>query len=280
MQIAISNEEFYKFREFFYRKTGIYFDDSKRYFVDRRLIQRIKAVEAENFRAYFVMLRFEASGEEMQHLINIMTVNETYFFREEYQFKCLVQSLLPEIIARKKQSNASNSIRIWSIPCSSGEEPYSLAIYLLEYWSEIENYDVELFASDIDTQILEQAKQGIYQARSLAPLPASLKKKYFTALDSENYQITEELRDVIKFSCINLADFKQMQYFRMFDVIFCRNLLIYFDDQSRALAADQIYDALTSGGFICLGHSESMSRISNLFSIRRFPEATVYQKPL
>src|SRR5664279_2110406 len=160
----ISQEDFLKFREFFYRKTGIQFEDSKRYFVDKRLIERIEATESGNFRNYFITLRFETSGEELQTLTNLMTVNETYFFREEYQFKCLVNSILPEITAQKKDKRP---LRIWSMPSSSGEEAYSIAMYLLEYWPGINQWDVEIISSDIDTSILAKARQGKYSGRSI-----------------------------------------------------------------------------------------------------------------
>src|SRR5664279_4235554 len=119
---AISELEFEKFREFFYRKTGIQFEPSKRYFVDKRLEERIELTDSGNFRNWFMMLRFEASGEELQHLTNLMTLNATYFFRDEYQFQCLVRPILPDIVSRKK---GEGPIRIWAIPSSSGEEPYS-----------------------------------------------------------------------------------------------------------------------------------------------------------
>lgn len=272
----ISDEDFQKFREFFYRKTGILFEDSKRYFVDKRLIDRMESTGSENFRSYFTMLRFQASGDELQTLINAMTVNETYFFREEYQFECLVGSMLEEIAA--KRTNPTAPIRIWSIPSSSGEEPYSIAIYLLEYWPRIETLDVEIISSDIDTNILAQARQGRYSPRAVQHLPASLLKKYFTRI-GELYQIDDSLRDAVHFTRANVTDPADMRLHRNFDVIFCRNLLIYFDDLSRKRTAESFYDALNPGGFICLGHSESMSRISSLFRVRKFPEAIVYQKP-
>jgi len=116
---TISEEDFHKFREFFYRKTGIQFELSKRYFVDKRLLERMAATDNATFRSYFTMLRFQASGEELQTLTNLITVNETYFFREEYQFKCLVNSILPELVSRRK---SDGPLRIWVIPSSSGEE--------------------------------------------------------------------------------------------------------------------------------------------------------------
>lgn len=274
--IRISDEDFLKFREYFYRKTGILFDDSKRYFVDKRLIERIEATNSGNFRTYFTMMRFEASGDELQNLVNTMTVNETYFFREEYQFKCLVNSLMNEITARKTDNSP---IRIWSVPSSSGEEPYSIAIYLLEYWNGINDWDVEIMSSDIDTKIIEQAKRGHYSARSVQHLPKQLLGKYFR-YENEGYQICDDLRGAVEFSRVNIMETNEVRHFRNMDIIFCRNLLIYFDDASRRQAAEIFYDAMKVGGFVCLGHSESMSRISSLFRVRKFPEAIVYQKPL
>jgi chemotaxis protein methyltransferase CheR len=275
--ITISDDDFDKFREYFYIKTGIMFDQNKRYFVDRRLIERIKATGHNGFKSYFIFLRFESSGKELQNLINALTVNETYFFREEYQFKCMVNRMLPEIISRKRSGDI---IRIWSIPASTGEEPYSIAIYLLEYWKDIDKWDVEIIASDIDTNVLENAKKGIYSERSVQNLPKSIIQKYFKFIGNRYYQICDELRNSVEFTRVNIIDTKETKRYRGFDIVFCRNLLIYFDDLSRKIAVENLFDSMNPGGFICLGHSESMSRISPIFKIRKFPEAIVYQKPL
>ena len=272
---SISGEDFQKFREFFYRKTGIHFDTAKRYFVDKRLIERMQVTDNQQFRSYFTMLRFQASGEELQVLTNLMTVNETYFFREEYQFKCLVNSILPHIVARKRDEGP---LRIWVVPCSSGEEPYTIAIYLLERWADIHHFDIEIIASDIDTQILGQARAGLYSERSVAQMPQPYLQKYFRR-SAAGYQISDELRSAVEFTRVNLSEPADTRPYRNFDVVFCRNLLIYFDDLSRRAAAETFYEALKPGGFICLGHSESMSRISSLYRVRKFPEAIVYQKP-
>lgn len=274
---VITETDFEKFREFFYRKTGIQFDGTKRYFVDKRLVERIEATDSENFRNYFVKLRFETSGEEMQALVNLMTVNETYFFREAYQFDCLVNSMLDEI-ARKRRKGSR--IRIWSIPSSTGEEPYSIAIYLLERWAQIEDYEVEILSSDIDTAVLRSAQRGLYSDRSVANLPKAYLNKYFRKVSEGTWQLSSDITDVVEFSRVNLSDANDTRRFRDIDVIFCRNLLIYFDDMSRRIAAEAMYDALNPGGFVCLGHSESMSRISSLFEVRRFPDAMVYEKPM
>ncbi len=272
----ITTEDFMKFREFFYRKTGIQFEDSKRYFVDKRLVERIEATDSGNFRTYFTLLRFQSGGEELQALTNTMTVNETYFFREEYQFKCLVNSLLPEIVKKKP---VDSTLRIWSIPSSSGEEPYSIALYLTEYWPDIAHWDVELISSDIDTSILKKARAGKYSERSVQHLPAVLLQRHFRRTHDGEYQISDDLRQAVEFSRVNLSEPADTRHYRGFDVIFCRNLLIYFDDLSRQKAAEAFYDALNPGGYICLGHAESMSRITSLFRVRKFPEAIVYQKP-
>ena len=272
----ITTEDFMKFREFFYRKTGIQFEDSKRYFVDKRLVERIEATDSGNFRTYFTLLRFQSGGEELQALTNTMTVNETYFFREEYQFKCLVNSLLPEIVKKKP---VDSTLRIWSIPSSSGEEPYSIALYLTEYWPDIAHWDVELISSDIDTRILKKARTGKYSERSVRHLPADLLLRHFKRTHDGEYQISDDFRQAVEFSRVNLSEPADTRHYRGFDVIFCRNLLIYFDDLSRQKAAEAIYDALNPGGYICLGHAESMSRITSLFRVRKFPEAIVYQKP-
>lgn len=275
MSVIISDEDFLKFKEYFYRKTGMLFEDSKRYFVDKRLVDRIEMTESVSFRSYFNTLRFEASGNELQQLINVMTVNETYFFREEYQFKCLVNSMMNEITSKKKDKSP---IRIWSVPSSSGEEPYSIAIYLLEYWSDIDKWDVEIMSSDIDTKIISQAKIGHYSTRSVMHLSESLLNKYFRP-NAGGYQICEDLRQAVEFNRVNIMDARDVQVYRDIDIIFCRNLLIYFDETSRRQAAEMFFDAMKEGGFICLGHSESMSRISSLFRVRKFPDAIVYQKP-
>ena len=273
----ITEADFLKFRDFFYRKTGIHFDENKRYFVDKRLLDRIEATGADDFRAYFIALRFESKGEELQRLVNAMTVNETYFFRESYQFDCMVNDMLGELVKHKRPGSR---IRIWSIPSSTGEEPYSIAIYLLERWPLINQYDVEIMSSDIDTTVLQSAQRGIYSARAVGQLPKDYLHKYFDQRSDNEFAISRDLVAAVEFSRVNLTDAEDTRKFRDIDLIFCRNLLIYFDDLSRRIAAEAMYDAMVPGGFICLGHAESMSRITPLFSVRRFADAMVYQKPM
>jgi len=273
---AITVADFERFRTLFYRKTGIHFEDSKRYFVDKRLRERMKQTGHESFKSYFTFMRFQASGEEFQNLTNAMTVNETYFFREDYQFQTMCKYLMDELDDHRPQGQ---DLRIWSVPSSTGEEPYSIAIFLMEFWKGLDHRDVELVSSDIDTSVLDRAKAGIYSKRSVQNIPITIRQKYFTQQGQE-YHLCDDIRESVSFSLANLVGTQNTKSFRNFDLIFCRNLLIYFDDDSRRQAAQVLYDALNPGGYIFLGHSESMSRISSLFKVRKFGDVIVYQKPL
>lgn len=272
---SIAVAEFLRFRDFFYRHTGIFFAENKRYYVDRRLESRMAAIGSPSFQAYFALLLADSGGEEMKQLVSRFTINETYFYREEHQFRCLSRNLLPDIVARKRRDRP---IRIWSVPCSTGEEPYSIAIWLLENWPEVDLHEIEIVGSDIDAEALRLAESGLYGPRALARLPPGVLARYFEPATEGSRRLVPALRDSVQFTRANLVDAAQMARYRGFDIVFCRNLLIYFDDASRRLAVENIYDCLAPGGYVCLGHSESMSRISSLFTIRRFPDAIVYQK--
>jgi chemotaxis protein methyltransferase CheR len=188
----------------------------------------------------------------------------------------MTASLMDAIVGQKKPGA---TLRIWSIPCSTGEEPYSIALWLMENWPQVDNYNIEIIGSDIDTRALKAAAEGVYGDRALMRLSRDIIGRYFGPVTGGNLQIDEGLRNSIAFTRANLIDGKDMMQYRDFDLIFCRNVLIYFDDASRRLAAENLYDCLRPGGYICLGHSESMSRISPLFRVSRFPDAIVYQRP-
>ena len=273
--VPFTQEDVRRLCEFLYRRTGMSFADDKRYYIDRRLAERIAATGSPSFQCYFTTLRADAD-HEIEHLVNAFTVNETYFYREDHQLRCMTADLLGNVLARKEPGEA---IRIWSIPCSTGEEPYSIAIWLMENWTEVDRYNIEIVGSDIDTRVLESASEGIYGARSLMRLPKGVVDRYFQNLGDGKYQIDGGLRESIQFTRTNLIDSVDMRAYRSFDIVFCRNVLIYFDDASRRIAAENLYDSLKPGGYICLGHSESMSRISPLFLVSRFSDAIVYQKP-
>jgi chemotaxis protein methyltransferase CheR len=273
--VPVSQEDVRRLCEFLYRRTGMSFADSKRYYIDRRLADRIAATGTSSFASYFAMLRADAE-HEIEHLVNAFTVNETYFYREDHQLRCMTSSLLGELARRKKPGD---SIRIWSIPCSTGEEPYSIAIWLMEQWSEVDSHNIEIVGSDIDTRALKAAEQGIYGERALMRLTRDTVRRYFKEVGEGQFQIDPGLRESVQFTRTNLVDAGEMAQHRDFDIVFCRNVLIYFDDASRRIAAENLYESLRPGGYICLGHSETMSRISPLFRAARFVEAIVYQKP-
>jgi chemotaxis protein methyltransferase CheR len=164
------------------------------------------------------------------------------------------------------------------MPCSTGEEPYSIAIHLLENWPKVDDYDIEIMASDIDTNVLRTAAAGVYDARSLHRLSSDLVRRYFVPAGADGFRLIDAIRQSVHFTQVNASDVAAMRSYSNLDVIFCRNMLIYFDDTSRRKVAESFHDSLADGGFICLGHSESMSRISSLFAVRKFPHAIVYQK--
>jgi chemotaxis protein methyltransferase CheR len=271
---VLTADEMQRFCEFLYRRTGMLFGETKRYYVDRRLADRMSATGARSFPGYFAHL--QSSEDEVELLINLFTVNETYFYREDHQLRCLGRSLLPEIVRNR---GPGDLVRIWSVPCSTGEEPYSIAIWLLENWPLVDAYHIEIVGSDIDTRALLDAEAGEYGERALSRLPTEVREHYFEPTRDGRRALIEDLRESVKFTSVNLVDSASMAMQGRFDVVFCRNVLIYFDDASRLRAVDNLYDALQPGGFICLGHSESMSRISGRFEVRRFEDAIVYQRP-
>lgn len=273
---VLTSAEFETIVEFIYRKTGMRFTETKRSYVDKRVVERMHATGAERFRDYFMLLRFAPTKGELQRLIDAMTVNETYFLRESYQLDCLVREVLPEIVAERRPGHP---IRIWSIPCSTGEEPYSIAITLLDSWADVDSHEVQITGGDIDSSVLERARDGIYGARAFQKMPEQVRNRYFSRVDNENWRIIPEIRRSIDFVGINVTDPQGMQQVRDADVIFCRNMLIYFDEASQRRAVQALYESLAPGGFFFMGHSESMSRMSSSFRPRRFHDAIVYQRP-
>jgi len=271
---ALTADEIRRLGAFLHQRTGMIFGETKRYYIERRIADRMAATGMRTFNAYFAHV--EADQREVEQLINIFTVNETYFYREEHQLRCLSRSLLPEIVQGRKPGDL---VRIWSVPCSTGEEPYSIAIWLLENWPLVDAYHIEIVGSDIDTQVLLDAQAGDYGERALSRLPPDVVERYFEPSYDSRRRLIQDLRESVKFTSANLIDPASVAAQGQFDIIFCRNVLIYFDDSSRLLAVDNLYKSLHPGGYICLGHTESMTRISKRFDLRRFEDAIVYQRP-
>ena len=276
-EIRLAPDEFRLLRDLINQHCGISLSPEQRPVIERRLRERLSVHGLHSFGEYYQLLRSPDRGRaELDEALDLVTINETYFYREDYQLRCLTSSLLDRITARKRPGQ---SIRLWSIPCSTGEEPYSIAIWLLENWPQVDAWEIEIIGSDIDSRVLEAAEAGVYSERSLMRLPRPLVERYFTAIGNGRYRIDAELRGSVRFSQVNLIDQDDTARWRNIDVVFCRNVLIYFDEVSRRTAANNLYDSMAPGGFICLGHTESMSRISPLFQVCRFDDAIVYQKP-
>jgi len=270
----LSPDDLRRITDFIYQWTGMIFGENKRYYIERRVIDRARKSSAPDLRSYIAMLA--SKDDERQKLINAFTINETYFYREDHQFAALSSQILPALVASKRPGEL---VRIWSMPCSTGDETYSIAIWLLENWPMVDAYNVEIVGSDIDTAALEQARAGRYAARALGRLPAKLIESYFEPEHHHHRKIIEDLRESVRFVPANLFDRATLAPLGQFDVILCRNLLIYFDDVSRTTAAANLFDCLQPGGYLCLGHSESMNRISDRFSMVRLDDAIVYRKP-
>jgi len=270
--LVLGESEFTRLAEYVYQKTGIRFEVGKQYYVARRLERRMRELGFESFGLYFNYLRFEGGAREMEFLINELTVNETYFFREYVQLKSFAEEVLPILV-----NNATGStLRIWSAGCSTGEEPYTLAIILLEMLSDSGVF-FEVHGTDINTSVLEVAERGCYSERAVKDTPVDYLKKYFRS-EGIGFSVVPLVKKHVRFYHLNLKDGKSIDRMKGFHAIFCRNVLIYFDDQSRREVALGFYRSLVPGGFIFLGHSESMSRITPVFKLRRFKEVILYQK--
>lgn len=267
----MTKTEFERLREYIYRESGIYFEDSKVYYVKKRAEQQMEKYGFKDFTAYLGALRFDSTGKMRQELLNSLTVNETYFFREYDQLKCLAEEVIP---LWYQNGARRNGVRIWCAGCASGEEAYTLAIVMQEMAPDM---PCEIHATDINTEVLDKAEKGIYNYYAVRHVPEVYFKRYFTPLGN-NYAISPLLKQKVKFYQLNLVDDVAMRNMRHFHAIFCRNVLIYFDDLSRRRVALHFYQALEPGGYVFLGHSESMSRITTIFKPVRFKNAIIYQK--
>ena len=272
--ITLSADELLLVTGLLYRLTGMTFGESKRYYIDRRVAERMKATGDLDFRDYFGRLRSERG--ELEHVINAFTINETYFYREAHQFACMSRELLPALVRGREPGGR---VRILCNPCATGEEPYSVALWLLENWPLVDAYNIEIVGADVDTAALGLAREGRYEPRSLSRLPPGVVDAYFEPADGDRRRLIRDLRESVSFTSANLIEAASMRGLGDFDVVFCRNVLIYFDDAARRTAAEHLYDALIPGGFLLLGHSESMSQIDDRFNVRRFEDAVVYQRP-
>jgi chemotaxis protein methyltransferase CheR len=272
----LSLDEFKVIGDFIYRKTGIRFDQRKVYYLNKRVGARMDAVRMRSVSDYVRHLSFTDNGTELQQLVNLITINETYFFREYAQLQSFAEVCLPDVVERKI-GQGKRSLRIWCAGCSSGEEAYTLAIIMREMLDDFDRYAIDIVATDIDKVILQSARTAIYSDRSVKEVPPEYLKKYFSR-EGESYRLGKLVKDMVTFEHLNLSDKPALRQYRSFDFIFCRNVLIYFDEQSRKQVTDHFYTALVPGGYIFLGSSESPSRVTPAFKIKRAGDMLVYYK--
>ena len=277
--MKLERREFELLRDMIYEKAGIMFEDRKRIFIQTRLARRLPEVGCADAREYYRYLRYQdPSGEEWQALIDSVTTNETYFFREFPQLMCFADQALPDI-ADSKRAISDYTLNVWSAACSTGDEPYTLAIILKACLDDFHKWRIKLDATDIDSKVLASARRASYSSRGVKDVPEEYLSQYFQTRLGQ-YQVVDEIRNMVKFSQVNLMDSSAMRRYRNYDFIFCRNVLIYFDDASRKQVLSSFYDALAPGGYIFLGHSESVGRISAAFEMVRLGEDIAYRKPL
>lgn len=277
MDDILSIDDFRRLSNFIYKKIGIRFEPNKLYFVTKRVETRMQALGMTSPQNYVRHLLFSADTQEFQNLANLLTVNETYFFREFSQLEAFAEYCLPRIIARKAALR-NRTLRIWSAGCSTGEEPYTLSIILHEMLDNIRDWDVQIMASDLDLNVLSYAREGVYNNRSVKDVPQDYLNQYFRKPAVGVWSVTDEVKRLVSFEHLNLADSEKMFARRGFDFVFCRNVLIYFDDISRKRVVENFYLSLNKPGYIFLGTSESIGRITTVFSLQRLGNHLVYCK--
>jgi len=272
----LEEDVFRLIRDFVRDYCGIYFDDDSRYLLEKRLSRRIRIHHFSNFREYYRYLLYNKNrDEELAAIIDIITVNETYFFREQNQLKAFSEEILPEL---KKTNKDRKRLRIWSAGCSTGEEPYTLAMLILEK-GLFPDWHIEIFGSDINQRVLQVARTGAYRKNSFRTTEPYFLRKYFKA-DEASDRISDGVKQYVNFSYLNLLDPFKVKLVGKMDVVFCRNVLIYFDHPSRRKVIDMFYERLVDGGYLLLGHAESLINISTAFTLKHLKYDMVYQKPI
>jgi chemotaxis protein methyltransferase CheR len=274
--IPLPDDIFRLLRDFIHGYCGIYFDDGSKFLLERRLMRRLEQRQLRSFEEYYHFLRYDRKREEeIAVLVDNLTTNETYFFRESPQLRAFSEEILPElreVLADRKV------IRIWSAGCSTGEEPYTIAILLLESGDWWRDWQVEILGSDINQRVLHTARKGVYKKSAHRVTSPEMLAKYFIEEEKGNYRIADRVRELVSFSYLNLLDPYKTSLISNMDIIFCRNVIIYFDKEAKKKVIESFYEKLRKGGYLLLGHSESLINISNAFALRTLKNDMVYQK--
>ena len=273
-----SMDEVFKLRDLIYEETGMYFPDEKKYYFENRFQRRMKVLGVSSFAGYFNYLKNESSrSDELHKLINELAVNETSFFRNQPQFSALQDLVLPEL-AQSKADIGLKRLKIWSAGCSSGEEAYTIAMILDTMNSDLlKDWHVEVRGTDISKRVIERAREGVYHPYAVRNVPEAYKKKYFD-VTGDDYKVKDCLRKYVRFTHFNLNDDMSMVFMKGFDIVFCRNVLIYFDIESKKRVIQHFFNSLVVGGYLFIGFSESLFGISDRFKLIHFPGGMVYRK--
>ncbi|MFB3885944.1 MAG: CheR family methyltransferase [Thermodesulfobacteriota bacterium] len=276
--LPLSEEDFGLFQELLMEKSGLQFEKSRGESLHFALWQRLQHRGYQSYREYYDRLRFHPEGRlELRELLDLITVGETYFFRNKPQFDVLMKFVLPEILQRKGTSREKD-LRIWSAGCSRGDEAYSLAIAVLEVMPPDREWGISILGTDINRNGLACAKEGIYGEKGIAHLPQEYLDKYFEDRGAA-YHIHTNVKDMVQFDYHNLAsDPFLLEGMQRIDILFCRNVLIYFNAQTRGRVLENLYNCLAHEGYLFLGHSETLWQIPHRFERVEFPQAFLYRK--
>lgn len=272
--ITITDNEFIALSNLVYDKIGIQITDQKKTLLVGRLQKLLRAYKFKSFQEYYNYITNEKSGKAISELANYISTNHTFFYREHEHFEFFYKYALPEIEQKLKKSKIKD-IRIWSAGCSSGEEPYTLIMLILEYFGkEYKNYDAGILATDISEKALKYAIEGIYSDEKVSPLPDNFKNKYFTKNSDGTWKIADGVKKEVTFRKFNLIS-EVYPFKKQFDIIFCRNVMIYFDDKTREKLVEKFYNFTAPMGYFFIGHSETLNRTKSQF---KFIMPALYQK--
>lgn len=277
----LSLDQFGIIRDMLYRHSGIYFTENKQYLLESRLNRRLNELNLESIEKYLDYIKHPAYKQvELSFLYNHVTINETYFFRYPRQMSAFAVKIIPGILANKK-ATGKKQLRIWSAASSSGEEVYSIAIYLLESMVlSRKQWNLDIWGTDISQKMLERAREAIYSGnsfRSTEPEHQSWVNKYFIKINGA-LSLNQTIRSMVRFKYLNLNDSAAIRALQGVDVIFCRNVLIYFDQATKIRVIKNLYDILNPGGYLLLGEAESLHQLSSAFKVEHYPGAFVYKK--
>jgi chemotaxis protein methyltransferase CheR len=277
--MKISDKDFELLRDFIYNLCGMYFNSNKKYFLESRISKRMEANGTKTTSDYLNLLKSCPKGpEELKKLLIEVTTNETYFFRNPPQLKAIENQFLPEIVETKSKIGF-RKLRVWSAGSSSGEEAYTLAMLFMEKRANLlKDWIIEIVGTDINEAVLAQAKEGIYNSYSVRNMPEIYKKKYIKQESPERFVLSPDVKKLVNFSMVNLYDDNKMVFMKTFDLIFCANVLIYFDIASKSKVVQHFYNNLQPYGYFFVGQSESLHGVSEKFKTFHFPGGFAYKK--